>query len=1138
MKLGKTFCNIFVLIINISLAYAAKSHPISTLVNAKFSLTPVQLEIAEFLSDNSNQKFWIFVDELTKVNLDGLDTDLERYNATINIAQSLLSHAQTKLLKFSLSLRSLTIRIQSHFMIADDILQRGECRDSKAFVMSGSELMCNVNDLIRKLKKFKSSAENSDLYSFDHVYPGTETNSFVNVLYGEIGSKEFNQYHNVLKTEAQQGHIKYVARHYIRERLKTKVRLSGYGVELHLKSTEYKAQDDSPTEKDTRGQNESELDDTEVDGFDFKTLKERYPHLSHSMDKMKASLLEKNEDIAPLKAWEFQELGLQAAHRIATIQGEESLSILQFIAQNFPSQARSLLNIRVSDSFKAEMKNNIEVFARNLNLQPPDAALFINGLYFDAETLDAETLLDTLKKESSVLDGLKKIALHKSTYSPLLGLDFSLQSKEFAIDIRDSSVVWFNDLESDKDYRRWGSSVMDMLRPTFPGMMRSVRKNFFNLMLVFDPVKPDARDIIRMSESFIANMAPIRFGVVLDTRSGVGELNNLYRTLNCAFNYMHQKKGAREALTFLLDLFSSTLKDKDVDLETIEKVFKKSNPKLSKSDVDDALGEDSDFDYGRQLSEEFIERLGVKILPQALLNGVLLNEKQLNQDEYEELILTEIMQQTVKLQKKIYVGELTDDENTIDYLMQQPHVMLRLNQRILSSDDQNFLDMYSGSPYPDIEDVSALQTLNNEELTATLMKNLRYFETKNSKEKFMGSKLHFLTLWIVTDLNQERGRAIMKNGLEFLKSSSGIRLSFVPNADKTTATQGQKDLNALMWSILYTLDGKEAIDAAMQLLNGKYEPSTNVKGFLKASELHLKMLRVYCQRVLKFRANDTSVIANGKIYGPFEKDESFTVDDFNLLDKINQRNYVDKIKVALKSIKDDDVQIELNSEIMLKLLSLLMPRQSSKNRFNIPSELREDFTVVKLPAKLEDEPSFNIVAVLDPASRGAQKLAPLLLLLRQIINCELKVFLNAIDKHSDMPVKNFYRYVVEPELRFTADGKLANSHYAKFVGLPANHLLTQNLAVPENWMVDLIRSVYDLDNIRLADIGGPVHSEYELEFLLLEGHCFDSTTGSPPRGLQFILGTKEQESVVDTVTVMIYYSHFSSTILISSFYRL
>lgn len=47
--------------------------------------------------------------------------------------------------------------------------------------------------------------------------------------------------------------------------------MSGYGVELHIKSTEYKSQDDSPrTDDDVRKQHEVE---TEVDGFDFAKLK-------------------------------------------------------------------------------------------------------------------------------------------------------------------------------------------------------------------------------------------------------------------------------------------------------------------------------------------------------------------------------------------------------------------------------------------------------------------------------------------------------------------------------------------------------------------------------------------------------------------------------------------------------------------------------------------------------------------------------------------------------------------------------------------------------------------------------------------------------------------------------------------------
>lgn len=46
-----------------------------------------------------------------------------------------------------------------------------------------------------------------------------------------------------------------------------------------------------------------------------------------------------------------------------------------------------------------------------------------------------------------------------------------------------------------------------------------------------------------------------------------------------------------------------------------------------------------------------------------------------------------------------------------------------------------------------------------------------------------------------------------------------------------------------------------------------------------------------------------------------------------------------------------------------------------------------------------------------------------------------------------------------------------------------------------------------------------VAAEYELEYLLLEGHCYDITTGQPPRGLQFTLGTSTSPVIVDTIVM-------------------
>lgn len=142
----------------------------------------------------------------------------------------------------------------------------------------------------------------------------------------------------------------------------------------------------------------------------YSASRQLHPELTAKLDRLKSYLLEKSDEIALLKAWEFQELGLQAAQRVAEIQGDEALQILQFTAQNFPTQAKSLLHQHVSEDFKNEMKHNIDILGKYMNVQPPEAALFVNGIYFDAESLDVNALLETLRGELRVLEGLYNLS--------------------------------------------------------------------------------------------------------------------------------------------------------------------------------------------------------------------------------------------------------------------------------------------------------------------------------------------------------------------------------------------------------------------------------------------------------------------------------------------------------------------------------------------------------------------------------------------------------------------------------------------------------------------------------------------------------------------------------------------------------
>lgn len=271
---------------------------------------------------------------------------------------------------------------------------------------------------------------------------------------------------------------------------------------------------------------------------------------------------------------------------------------------------------------------------------------------------------------------------------------------------------------------------------------------------------------------------------------------------------------------------------------------------------------------------------------------------------------------------------------------------------------------------------------------------------------------------------------------------------------------------------------------------------------------------LYCRDVLKLKKGQRVVISNGRIIGPLEDSELFNQDDFHLLENIILKTSGQKIKSHIQQLR---VEEDVASDLVMKVDALLSAQPKGEAR--IEYQFFEDkHSSIKLKPK-EGETYYDVVAVVDPVTREAQRLAPLLLVLAQLINMSLRVFMNCQSKLSDMPLKSFYRYVLEPEISFTADNSFAKGPIAKFLDMPQSPLFTLNLNTPESWMVESVRTPYDLDNIYLEEVDSIVAAEYELEYLLLEGHCYDITTGQPPRGLQFTLGTSANPTTVDTIVM-------------------
>ena len=65
--------------------------------------------------------------------------------------------------------------------------------------------------------------------------------------------------------------------------------------------------------------------------------------------------------------------------------------------------------------------------------------------------------------------------------------------------------------------------------------------------------------------------------------------------------------------------------------------------------------------------------------------------------------------------------------------------------------------------------------------------------------------------------------------------------------------------------------------------------------------------------------------------------------------------------------------------------------------------------------------------------------------------------------------------------------------------------------------------IYDLDNLRLENVKeNLVFAQFELQYLLIEGHCFEvaqKMITRHPRGLEVVLGTAQKPHMQDTLVM-------------------
>ncbi|CAJ0935770.1 unnamed protein product [Ranitomeya imitator] len=572
------------------------------------------------------------------------------------------------------------------------------------------------------------------------------------------------------------------------------------------------------------------------------------------------------------------------------------------------------------------------------------------------------------------------------------------------------------------------------------------------------------------------------------------------------FNYVADEEDNYDAFQMIVSIYNKVRTGERLTVRHVTSVLEEKYRYVEPSSI---LGPDSAYDQNRKEGKEYFLQTGLSPLPVVLFNGIPFPKDQLDPDELETATMHKILETTTFFQKAVYMGELTNDHDVVDHIMAQHNVVPRINLRILDMERQ-YLDLTAINNFY-VDDYARFSVLDSAAKSAAIANSMNYVTKKGmSSREIYGNPsslfLHFLFL-------------------------NNVRIGMINNPSQDPSSETTR-IGRAIWAALQTQtsnnaknfitkiikeENAEALFAGQDIAKfsvGGMDVSLFREAFESPKVDFILSHSAYCRDVLKLKKGERAVIGNGRIIGPLRAGEIFNQDDFHLLENLILKTSAQKIKSQIQKL---GVEEDHASDLVMRVNGLLSSQPKGEGR--VDYVLTEDqHSAVKIRPK-EGMMYFEVMAIVDPVTKAAQRMAPLLLVLNQIVNMNLRVFMNCQSKLSEMPLKSFYRYVLEPEVAFSSDQKIAPGPIAKFLDMPQSPLFTLSLNTPDSWMVESVRTPYDLDNIYLEEVDSIVAGEFELEHLLLEGHCFDVSTGQPPRGLQFTLGTATNPVVVDTIVM-------------------
>ncbi|KAG9246004.1 UDP-glucose:glycoprotein glucosyltransferase-domain-containing protein [Calycina marina] len=1045
---------------------AAATPSINVALKTSFSSAPYLLELLETAADQNATAYYPLLDKIADGYFAETSTDQELYELFMKVLEEdghLLNPEALSTYKFALSMRSAAPRIEAHYQYyhtaVEPVLKENDS-SCPLWILFNGQQYCSPS--FEKVHGVVSGSTQCEVLQFDRVLGNISAPAAI--LYADITSPTFGQFHKTLSKTAGYGKTSYRIRH--RKSLTAESNpliIPGYGVELALKRTDYIVIDDR--------ENQKSLPEASATNSEVKFEDEDFA------------------DLKPLSTSQLRDLSVKASSFI--VQSEEPFDALVKLSQDFPKYSSALASHNASADFIAEHEYN-----RALLVPAGYNVWWMNGFQLTERQIDGLTLLDILKKERTLVNAVRNLGFKGSEAIDILAHpNISTATAEDIpqrFDWRDeieggNVLIWMNDIEKDKRYAGWPTPLTSMLQRVYPGQLPSVRRDCFNLVLTADLT--DMKDVRLLAEtllSFVKRKLAIRIGFVPATNTEKSTqqakvVYHLFQTygLSAIFAYLEDSYATKSVSAPSSASFEKALEGRTVRGGNVVRT------------LDEVLQSDT---YATQIqgSEKWIQRLSAGgRIPTMFVDGVAIARD----EDYLQALSTRVSADLQLIQQSIFKEDFAPDAWLPSYFLSE--AATKRNALIVPEDEKSLRFF----------DVGKLATENLEAFE--IFPRIEVDDSTARKD--------WAHMTVIADLGSDAGMKLLKTAIAFRETAPAVELLIIPNPASTTGST----LTRRFFD--YVIDnGGQAFGSVSELSDLLIADEAKFTKQEGVESEDLWKLATPLIESLSLRPGQNAILLNGRLVGPIPDSPGINVDDLEQLVSYEQ---IKRISPAYAAIEAMSMEEYIHTPLVLAKLSSITALAFTSDK---PPGIHEESSLVRMYLHTwksshtvietgdKETATIQMTLVLDPASETGQRWVPILKVISELEGVYVKIYLNPKERLGELPVKRFYRYVLESAPTFDASGALQTLG-ASFSGVPQEALLTVGLDIPSSWLVAPKVSVHDLDNIKLSSTKTDVDALYELEYILIEGHSREMPGSAAPRGVQLVLGTERDPHFADTI---------------------